>query len=64
MQTQAWLHETILVVHEYARIMCIRQFRQTISRITGLSALTKQRTSFHVGFFVTGCIENLFRIAY
>ncbi len=42
MQTQAWLHETILVVHEHASLMCISQFRTTISRATGLSALTIQ----------------------
>ncbi len=32
MQTQAWLHETILVVHEHASLMCISQFRTNLSR--------------------------------
>ncbi len=59
MQTQAWLHEIILVVHEHASLMCIRPFRNTISRTKGLSALTKQRTSFHVSFFPAGCSTEL-----
>ncbi len=63
MQTQAWLHETILVVHEHASLMCIRQVPPNWFSQTSLFALTKQRTSFHVSFFVTGCIENLFIVA-